>query len=176
MDPQIHLASVTCIDWPTFRSVINKVFGKQPDAIVQCPVPLFEDQEYLLYLAWLSGIDISNPAGVLRHLPFNLLEYIHYTFMIWCDASLSYEFRNCSNLSMIMVNARDAQLILATGTLDMWFSMLTLNLTREKISSQMRLLCDKFLLVFEKRGLQDLFAQYQKISQNDSTFLLEYKK
>ena len=177
MDPQIELLSSVQINWPAFRATIDRAMNTRPDRVLsQYPVDFKDDAEFLLYLANVAGISIANPLNVLRTLPHGFLNYLHYTMMIACDGKTYNEFNSNTRLDIIVRQVDINYILLVTGPLAIWYDTIVLNLARDwKYSASTRLLIDKLLLLFDKQGLKELFANYNRKPLNDGTFLLEFK-
>ena len=177
MNPEVEILSAVQVNWPSFKSTLDKGLGERHDRILaQCPVPITEDAEFLLYLAALQDISLSNPLNVLRTLPHELMEYLHYTFMVVCDEQTYLEFRQGTNLQIVVKKKDEMYFLLVAGPLTQWFRTIVLNLTRSrKYTTLTRVLIDKFLLILEKRGLKEVFSNYIKKPEKDGTFYLEQK-
>lgn len=177
MIPEIGLLTVTQIDWPTFRATMDKVLSLRPDTdINRLPVDLSEDAKILLNIAAYYGWKIENPLGVLRRLPPMFMEYLSYSFFIACDNSTWEEFNPTSNLNIIKRELPECLLLITTGTLAAWYQTIITNLERDwQYTRETRLLFDKIMITFERRGLNYLFESYRKKVLEDHTFLLEKK-
>lgn len=169
-DPQIKLLSCVKIDWKEFNTTVSHL-DKRPDReLSQYPVSFTDDTKYLLYLANLNGISLNNPTSVLNNLPNELLEYLHYTFMVACDRETYVKFAESSRLQIVPVETGDMYLLLVAGTFFTWYNTITLSLLRKE-----SLLINKFLIHFEQNGLKEIFSKYKKVIQINGTFLLEHK-
>ena len=178
MNPQVEILSAIQIDWPSFKATLDKALNERPDRILaQYPVPIKEDAEYLLYIASLVGIPIHNPLDTLRNLPHNLLDFLHYTMLIACGELTYKEFLSCTRLNIVAKQVDLAHILLVAGPMTMWYDTVIFNLSKDwKYSVDTRILIDKILLTFEKRGLKELFANFNRKPLKDGTFLLEHKK
>lgn len=177
MGPQIEILTSVKVNWPSFKATIEKALGERPDRVLaQYPVTFTEDAEYLLYLADLSGISIKNPLDVLRNIPHNLLEYLHYTMMIACSDRTYKEFATNTRLNIISKQVDVTHILLVAGPMALWYDTIVFNLAKDwKYTADTRLLIDKILLTFDKQGLKELFAKFNRRPMKDGTFLLERK-
>jgi hypothetical protein len=174
VNPEVEILSVVKVNWPAFKSTTSEAQNMRPDTILaQCPVPLSEDAEFLIHLAYLSGIPIDNPLNVLRTLPHHLLDYLHYTMMIACDNETRELFMSMVRLQIVVVRRLEYNILLVTGPLSEWYNTATIS---KYNNFNLRVLIDKVILLFEKQGLKQLFARFEKRQIGDGTFALEYKK
>lgn len=177
MNPEVELLSAVQVNWPSFKSTLDKGLDERHDRILaQCPVPISEDAEFLLYLAALTGIPVNNPLDVLRTLPHEMMDYLHYTFMVACDEQTCNEFMFSTKLQVITKKRDEICFMLVAGPFTDWFNTIVLNLAKKRrYTTYTRVLINKFLILFERRGLQEVFNNYAKKPKGDGTFYLELK-
>ena len=178
MLPEIGLLGVTQYDWPTFRSTMAHALGKRPDLdINKLPIELSNDALILLNIAAFWGFDIKNPLDTLRNLPSYFKSYLSYQFFIACNKDTWDEIHITQGITFIEKTLPEGVLLLCSGSLDSWYSVIVNNLNRDwEYTHEARLIFCKLMVCFERRGLHFLFEDYKKKVLQDYTFLLEKKK
>lgn len=179
MIPSVTLISRTQVEWPTLKGTVAKVVGYSPASIFdQYPVKLSEQAQYLVYAACLH-LDTPNidPLHILRHLPHEMLDFLHYSFLIGCTDEVMRDLREKTRAHLSIVDLGKGYCILGTGPLGVWYDAIVLNLTHPQLAlkslNNTRILLDKIMLLFEREGLQHVFYPYTKKTLPDKTFLLE---
>lgn len=174
MNSNLIIVSRTRVEWPVLRKTVSQATGFQPSSrIAQCPVSFSEQAEYLLFAAYLI-LDITeeDPHNLLLNLPREAMDFLHYTFLIACDADTASDLREKTRAHYTMTDLGRGYCILGTGPLSVWYDAIMLNLTQPRAAwKETRLLLNKMLLLFEKEGLQALFPHKNVLP--DKTFLLE---
>ncbi len=122
------------------------------------------DAELLLYFGMLAGYPVDNYAKFLRTCPQDIMEMLHYSFMIEGDAPTLYHVSRCLIISK-------EKILVVTGTLDLWFSTIIRGLNKPNESN---LIFNQLYAAFCRRGLNLIFDNYRKVVNKD-TFLLEKK-
>ena len=179
MIPEIITVSHTVVDWPMLKKNVSAALGQSPfRASDQCPVPLSEAAELLICVAIMKHSFTGDALSILRSMPLDCMEYLHYTFLIACDEKAYVALLNLSNITFTTQRVNDnVYCILGTGPLSAWFLYTTLTLSSKFLeNTNYRVLFDKLLILLEQEGLGELFNDYKKISLQDKTFKLEHKK
>jgi hypothetical protein len=168
MVPEVALLSAIQINWPSFRSTMDKSLELRPESVInRLPIKLSDDAVFLLNLIAFHGLSISSPLLALKYSVPLVTDYLHYTFMIACE-EIDIQFNNITIM-------RNGNIIIATGPLTAWYHFIVNNLNKNyKITNEERILVGKLLLILEReRGLGVLFEKHRKKLQPDGTFLLE---
>lgn len=179
MIPEVILISRIDVDWPTLRKNIHVASGQSPsNLIAQCPVKFSQAAEYLVFAACLKYNFVNkDPLQILRTLPHEILNFLHYSFLFACDSETYNTLRILNDIVLAQIQVSDGvYCILGTGTLFDWKEAITLHLSHRVIyEKNYRILFDKLLILMEQEGLGELFSEYRKKSLPDKTFVLEKK-
>lgn len=178
MNPEVILISRVEVDWPTLRKNISVVLNRSPsDFIAQSPVKFTPAAEYLIFAAYLKyEFKNKDPLQILRTLPHEILNFLHYSFLVACDKETYENIRDYTGIIWCPIKVYDNYCILGTGSLFDWWYYITLHLSQSiNYSREYRIFLDKVLLLLEKEGLRELFNDYSKKALPDKTFLLEQK-
>lgn len=118
----------------------------------------------------------SNPHNVLREAGC-FLEFMTYGFLLITNRELTFEIIQESRLPFLTTETIrvDHTLSFLSGTLSQWRTAI-INCASDRMPSDIRLFANKSMSYFEKIGLSEVFAKFDKVMMPDQTYRLEYKK
>lgn len=166
---------VPAINWSEFLRVTNEVLGYSPVRIVDsCPRQLSDHARFVAVAASFQDRGITNAIESLRD-SLDLIQHLQFVFCVYADTETFIQIRARTDLKITVTDAMDGERIaIVSGNLKEWYEA-TLVCCQERQPYNLRILFDKFVLIFDKLGLGDIWHTTRKRSLPDHTFLLEQK-
>ncbi len=134
--------------------------------------------KYLICLEQAMSLTYrDDPVAILRNLPVEAMQSVHYSFLLAAEREVLLDFRavtrtrTCTCVSPIM----GASFVLGTGSLHDWYETILANSNRD-VKFELRFLLNKIQRHLEAaEGLTLVFDNYRKTTLIDMTFVLEKK-
>lgn len=126
----------------------------------------FTQRDLAAYLASIATNDLRN---ALRNTSY-ILRHASAGFLIHATKEINV-IQNQSKLNIVAIGE---DLYLATGTIEDW-KYAIVELSIKQIPTKIRYIMNCCLLFLERGGLMEVFGNYRKETQPDSTFILTRK-
>ena len=175
----IQIVAQTVVDWPVLRRLASEMVGLCPsNQIKQYPVEFSPEAETVLFPAMLKYEQVTNVLDLMRCLPRECMDFLHYTILISCSPIVLEDIREQTRIHLVTQDIGRAYCVLGTGPLSVWFDAIVLLLTEQtpilKTEVATKQVFTDILMELRKRGLSAIFDKYT-ITQHNNYCLLEHK-
>lgn len=162
------------IAWERYIKDAADLTGHSPTFnIDNSTVSLSPFARYIVSLEEFFSGKTTPALSVLRN-EINTLNHLFFSFMVHSSYDSVFKIMSTTNLDVLSTAAKKKKdrVTVLSGTLRQWReAMVTVQESKET-----RLIFNKCFAFFMKLGLGNIWDNYRKLTLEDETFLLEYKK
>ncbi|REJ65611.1 MAG: hypothetical protein DWQ31_16865 [Planctomycetota bacterium] len=173
MTPDAVLIQQPAIDFTTFLGLSHQMLGYSPGRAADSTRREFSDAER--FLSCLAALrDEHAPAGITP----NLLAHVSFSVFIAADErDLLDVLEAASGMSFVTAEtlARGVHAAVITGTLNQWRDAVKTGTSVAREHAVRACYC-KVMVLFERAGLAQVWADFTKKSTTDHLFYLEDKR
>ncbi|MFX1512752.1 MAG: hypothetical protein ACFFCQ_09215 [Promethearchaeota archaeon] len=166
--------ATTIVSWNTFLKYFHDFTGHSPSkGLDSSGQKLSDHARFIVSLEEAVKLIPLDPLKTLE--TASTLDHLSLSFIIISRNIVILKLNELTNLHILSSKTKDKQRIAyCTGTLRQWKEMILL-LSKKNIDIELRYIANLCFNILINTGLKYIFAQYQRKSLGDNTYLLVHE-